>query len=353
MSDETSTHLGLPYIQAAQAQKHVTHNEALKILDVLVNAGVQDRGRTTPPGTSGEGDRHIIAATPTGAWAGQAHAIAAYQGGAWQFYTPQVGWLAYVADQNELAVFNGSDWVSPGLPDQLGLGTTADSTNRLAVAADATLLTHNGGGHQLKLNKVNASATASLLYQSDWTGHAEMGLTGDTDFHIKSSPDGSTWHEAMVVEAMGGRVRFPSFAVPAPERAYVSTVTAQTIPSGINTYINYETVVYDTSGFCTPAHPDRITIPEAGGYQLNTYAQVQGGFNVGEGWIVIQRYTADDTKVGSYPASWVTGYTALGSPMVECLAGDYFKLMVRQNSGTDRILLVPDDRNYLSIKRAY
>ena len=32
MSDAT-THLLLPYILAAQAQKHVTHNEALRILD--------------------------------------------------------------------------------------------------------------------------------------------------------------------------------------------------------------------------------------------------------------------------------------------------------------------------------
>ncbi len=33
MSDAT-THLRLPYILAAQAQKHVTHNEALRIIDV-------------------------------------------------------------------------------------------------------------------------------------------------------------------------------------------------------------------------------------------------------------------------------------------------------------------------------
>ena len=32
MSD-TTTHLGLPYLLAAQAQKHVTHNEALRLLD--------------------------------------------------------------------------------------------------------------------------------------------------------------------------------------------------------------------------------------------------------------------------------------------------------------------------------
>jgi len=48
MSD-TSTHLGLPYLLAAQAQKHVTHNEALRLLDAIVQLSVLERTRTAPP----------------------------------------------------------------------------------------------------------------------------------------------------------------------------------------------------------------------------------------------------------------------------------------------------------------
>jgi hypothetical protein len=48
MSDAT-THLLLPYILAAQAQKHVTHNEALRILDGLVHLSVLDRDLAAPP----------------------------------------------------------------------------------------------------------------------------------------------------------------------------------------------------------------------------------------------------------------------------------------------------------------
>ena len=44
MSDIT-THLLLPYILAAQAQKHVTHNEALRLLDAMVQLSVP---RDTP-----------------------------------------------------------------------------------------------------------------------------------------------------------------------------------------------------------------------------------------------------------------------------------------------------------------
>jgi len=42
MSD-TSTHLGLPYLLEAQAQKPVTLNEALRLLDAMVQLSVVDR----------------------------------------------------------------------------------------------------------------------------------------------------------------------------------------------------------------------------------------------------------------------------------------------------------------------
>ena len=42
-------HLGMPFIEGSQAQKHVTHNEALRILDAVVQIGVLDRDRAAPP----------------------------------------------------------------------------------------------------------------------------------------------------------------------------------------------------------------------------------------------------------------------------------------------------------------
>ena len=61
--DETSNLL-LPYILAAQAQKHVTHNEALRKLDALVQISVVDRDLAAPPASPAEGARYIIAASP-------------------------------------------------------------------------------------------------------------------------------------------------------------------------------------------------------------------------------------------------------------------------------------------------
>lgn len=85
--------LGLPLLAAEQAQKHVTMNEALGVLDAIVQLAAKDRDLTAPPGAPAEGDRYIVAAAPTGAWAGQAGKIAIYQDGGWSFLTPREGWL--------------------------------------------------------------------------------------------------------------------------------------------------------------------------------------------------------------------------------------------------------------------
>src|SRR5262245_34467817 len=95
--DDTAN-LKLPYIVAAQAQKHVTHNEALRALDAIVQLMVLDKDLAAPPGSPVAGDRYIVAASPIGAWAGQAGKVAAFQDGAWAFYAPQEGWIAWVAD---------------------------------------------------------------------------------------------------------------------------------------------------------------------------------------------------------------------------------------------------------------
>ena len=86
-----TANLGLPCIEGSQAQKHVTHNDALRILDTLVQLAVADRDLTAPPGAPAEGQRWIVKATGTGAWAGHNNAIAAWQDGAWQFSAPQTG----------------------------------------------------------------------------------------------------------------------------------------------------------------------------------------------------------------------------------------------------------------------
>ncbi|MEQ8898431.1 MAG: DUF2793 domain-containing protein [Roseovarius sp.] len=200
MSDITAR-LDLPLIQPSQAQKHVTHNEALQVLDGLVQAALEETGANAPPFEPVTGTLYAIGPNPTDAWAGEANKLALRITEAWLFIDPQTGWRAWDKATEQFKVFDGTGWaeIRPDLNnlDGVGIGTASDTTNRLAVASAATLLSHEGAGHQLKVNKSAAGDTASLLFQSNWTGHAEMGLAGDTAFSVKVSDDGTTWHEAL------------------------------------------------------------------------------------------------------------------------------------------------------------
>lgn len=210
---DTSTILSLPLILPAQAQKHVTHNEALRLLDIIVQLAVKDRTLATPP-VAAAGDRYIVPAGATGVWAGNGGKIALYEDGAWQFVTPLTGWQAWVADEAVMAAFNGTAWVTlaeqPLSVSQLGVSATADATNRLAVSSPATLLNNAGAGHQLKVNKAAAADTASLLFQSGFSGRAEMGTMGSDDFGIKVSPDGSSFFTALTVARADGQITLPA-----------------------------------------------------------------------------------------------------------------------------------------------
>ncbi len=208
---DRTPNLDLPYILPSQAQKHVTHNEAIRALDAIAQAGVLNRTLASAPASPAEGDRHIIAVGATGDWSGHDLEIAAWQDGAWVFCTPLEGWLCWVADEDVIVAWDGSAWTvaggSKGEFDTVAInGATADATNRIAVNAAATLLNHDGNGHQLKINKNVAGDTASVLFQTGFSGRAEFGTTGDDDWHVKVSPDGSSWTEAVVVDKDNGFV---------------------------------------------------------------------------------------------------------------------------------------------------
>jgi len=214
---DRSTHLELPFIQPSQAQKHVTHNEGVRRLDALVQLSVLSMSEPNPPGAPDPGARYILPAGALGAWAGQPETtLAIYESGTWSFTLPRPGWTAWVEDESLHRVFDGSGWTETGNDYQnlpyFGVQTTADATNRLAVSSEATLFNHAGAGHQLKLNKAAQDETASLLFQTGWSGRAEMGTAGSDDFEIKVSADGQSFHSALMAEATTGRVHFPQGA---------------------------------------------------------------------------------------------------------------------------------------------
>ena len=134
MSDIT-THLLLPYILASQAQKHVTHNEALRLLDAMVQLSVLDRDLTAPPASPADGDRYLVAASASGLWAGWDLNVAFWIDGVWQRLVPRPGWLAWVADEATLFAWDGLALDSIGVPQDVSdaifsLVNSADPTKR-------------------------------------------------------------------------------------------------------------------------------------------------------------------------------------------------------------------------------
>jgi hypothetical protein len=220
MSD--TARLALPLIDAAQAQKHVTHNEALARLDVLVHLALAAIDVTTPPDAPVAGQCFLIGPAPTGAFSGHAGDIAAFDASGWRFLRPCAGWRAQVLGDGRIATFDGAGWsysfAYPGPPEtlpKLGIGTTADAANPFALRADNALMTsrdvaEGGGDLRVKLNKATPARTASLVFQSNWSGRAELGLTGDDRFRIKVSADGSVWRDALVIDPATGKVSFPN-----------------------------------------------------------------------------------------------------------------------------------------------
>ena len=107
--------LAMPYLVASQAQKEVTHNDALNDLDCLAQMSVIDRTLNAPPSSPGEGDAYIVGSSPTGAWSGYADCVAAYYSG-WRFKAPEAGWRAWVQNESKLLYFTGTGWSSLPVP---------------------------------------------------------------------------------------------------------------------------------------------------------------------------------------------------------------------------------------------
>ncbi len=149
--------LGLPYIVTAQAQKEVTHNEALNRLDAFVTPVVADIA-DAPPGSPTVGDIYIVGTSPSGDFTGHENELAQYLTGGWVFYTPFKWMDAVVESLDTRMAYDGSGWVPFGLimkdtGEYLRVGhqqedVTVDSgsfkdTSTIAIPNRAILLTVN------------------------------------------------------------------------------------------------------------------------------------------------------------------------------------------------------------------
>lgn len=188
MSTDATPRLQLPFMVSSQAQKEITHNEALTILDTVVNAVFIDQ-LTAPPGTFAEGDSFIVAATATGPWTGKENCIAKYQNSSWFFFTPFNGMTAMKSD-GVLWKFLNNLWSI----------FTSGSTGTV----DHSQLTHRDSPDQHPTSAIIGLDTAlSEIYDLEFNG----GTCGDAAF----SPGGQPAENYVTGGTCGDSGNFPSY----------------------------------------------------------------------------------------------------------------------------------------------
>jgi len=217
---DISSSLSLPFILPSQAQKHVTHNEALRILDVVTQLSVVADDQTSPPPSPAEGIRYILDAGGTGAWAGHDAEIALYENGMWRFFVPRTGWRAYVISRDVMVVYDGSEWIdldSGELEDveAFGLGMNSLPETPFAAKLNAALWTalyqaDGGTGDVLTtLNKEAANNDAGFVFQQNFVTRGLFGLFGTENLRLATSADGVTFFDGLIVDGATGIVDQP------------------------------------------------------------------------------------------------------------------------------------------------
>lgn len=111
MSDDQSPRLALPLLNAGQAQKEITHNEALALLDLLTQPVVVAVGTNTPPEAPSPGQCWIVGAAPEQAWVGHAQAFAGWTESGWRFCMPTPGMRAWSLAEGGEARFASGGWL--------------------------------------------------------------------------------------------------------------------------------------------------------------------------------------------------------------------------------------------------
>ena len=303
---QSSPRLSLPFIQAAQAQKHVTHNEALRALDLLVQLSFEDDTLSAPPVAPSEGDCYIVAAGGSAAWLGQDGAIAAYLDGAWQFQPARAGWRGYVIAQETLVVFDGTDWLeitASQLQDAtlFGLGMEADASMPFAAKLNAALWSAlygaDGGTGSLiqTLNRETGSNDVGLILQDNFQTRALIGLFGDDQLRFSVTPDGSIFNDALSIDTTTGianQPRLPRFKACTNYDNYVGV--GAWIKLGINT------AEYNDQA-CFDAGTNLFTAPVDATYLLGANLTYKTNGNAGarmQGRLVLNGATAISGATG-------------------------------------------------------
>lgn len=188
-----SHHLSLPYIQASQAQKHVTVNEALQKLDALVQLSALSRSLNSPPESPASGARYIVADGATDEWAGWEKSLAHFEDGAWVEYIPANGWQCWVEDEAYCLTYADGDWLEGGVKTILGQTPTGSQ-----IAVHSTEIEHVILAGLTNVTSLIIPNKAMVL---GLTGTVVSALVGPTDWALGVDVDNFRYGNSLGVAA--------------------------------------------------------------------------------------------------------------------------------------------------------
>ena len=197
MSTEPNT--GLTFQEANSLQTDALQNELVNYLGAWLNCVVLSVGDTTPPTSPANGDRYIVGASATGAWATHDDELAILLGGTWQFYAPPAAGVPIVKNLDD-----GADWecvagvwaVKAGGGG--GGGTSADPVTALSNSAGTVTVDCSIG----KSFTLTLAANVTTLTLTDLAG---AGYATEIEIEIKQDGTGG-WTLALPAsfKALGG-----------------------------------------------------------------------------------------------------------------------------------------------------
>lgn len=195
---ETSSNLGLSYVQSAQAQKHITVNESFLRLDALVQLAVVSASIGAQPASPIDGECYLLPSGKTGAaWGAMANgAIAYYRDGVWEAITPREGWRAWAKDANELLIYDGAAWASAWLANSRKLLFTPGGDGAVSIYRIDTARTQNPRTaviSSISTDTITITTTDAGLF---FANSMMSGVSYVRIWNTSKTPDESAWVKA-------------------------------------------------------------------------------------------------------------------------------------------------------------
>jgi hypothetical protein len=368
---DTTPRLQLPLI-GDHSQKRIVMNAGLMRLESLVQAQAISRGAGAQPAEPDDGDSYILPAGATGdAWSAfSSGSFVRAEGGVWETVAFPEGAIVYIKSEGVFLLRAASGWIAfedalKALANlsRLGVGTTADAYNVLAIKGAAALLTAKTAGEggsgdiSLSLNKEAEGGSAQILFQQGYATRAVLGLLGDNDLTLKVSPDGGAWRTALTVNRFSGRVRFGKGAYKppsVPQRNHVTGAAWLTSPSAADNSWHSVCWAAEPGLFCAVAitgvgnrvmtSPDGITWTARGSAADNNWISVCWSAELGLFCAVANSGTGNRVMTSPDGVTWTARVSAADNDWCSvCWSAEQGLFCAVAISGTgDRVMTSPD-----------